>query len=245
MTDLVTFVRARLADRETLAKAAFWDTGASAEWRAEEAPLRSKYHESWVVLDGLDDGVVGIDNPEAITAKSATQHIAANDPAYVLRDIAAKRAIVDELERNPALVGDPKDPLRNMAHAHWVQAVRHRDRSRPPGLPARVETAMTDLISFIRARLDEEEYRQGGPTLTKIAQDGSRTVVKKTTFSRAARDVAAKRAIIDAYKAAERVYEDLDGDNGSYAASCAWYLAVQHLAAIDSDHPDYDESWRP
>lgn len=103
---------------------------------------------------------------------------------------------------------------------------------------------MTDLVTFVRARLDEEEYRQGGPTLTKIAQDGSRTVVKKTAFSRAARDVAAKRAIVDALERNPALVGD-PKDPLRNMAHAHWVQAVRHLAAIDSEHPDYDESWRP
>jgi hypothetical protein len=95
---------------------------------------------------------------------------------------------------------------------------------------------MTDLISFVRARLDEREalYRKfvqppadprGGPH-----------------ESWAMRDIIAKTAIVDAYEIAR------DADSvGAHLAGTVYGLgcAVAVLAAIDSSHPDYDESWRP
>lgn len=112
--DLVTFVRARLDERTALA--GFADDAAGLDWEAGSptGPWSVSSNElpaGELVATGL--------------LEECSDFVAANDPDYVLRDIAAKRAIVDELERNPALVGDPKDPLHNMAHAHWVQAVRH------------------------------------------------------------------------------------------------------------------------
>jgi hypothetical protein len=83
--DLVTFLRARLDEREAAAKAAGGDS-----WVAEPRT----YGSYAVACDGepvvYDEG--------APTEAQAT-HIALNDPAYVLDDVAAKRRIVDEAER--------------------------------------------------------------------------------------------------------------------------------------------------
>jgi hypothetical protein len=78
VTDLVTFIRARLAEREALAKACSGD-----EWAAS--------------------GDVAL-------------HAAANDPAYVLRDIAAKRAIVDAYE-NAVDIQDQPPYTAGLAYA--------------------------------------------------------------------------------------------------------------------------------
>jgi hypothetical protein len=91
---------------------------------------------------------------------------------------------------------------------------------------------VTDLVTFIRARLAEREalYRKfvqppadppGGPH-----------------ESWAMRDVAAKRAIVDAYENAVDMQ-----DQPPYIAGLTY--AIAEIATVDENHPDYDESWRP
>lgn len=76
MMDLVTFVRERLAERE-------------------QKTIRTDPMIHWADREG---GYVNLGNGELFVGKANATHVAANDPAYVLRDIAAKRAIVDEYE---------------------------------------------------------------------------------------------------------------------------------------------------
>lgn len=47
-------------------------------------------------------------------------------------------------------------------------------------------------------------------------------------------ECAAKRAIVDSWRRVQSV-----GTNGFGPG------ALQHLAAVYADHPDYDEAWRP
>jgi hypothetical protein len=83
MSDLVTFVRARLDEREAEAYLAAEDT--HRDWQQSG---QSVYGNDRLVVSTMIGG-----------AWSAVRHITANDPAYVLRDIAAKRAIVEEYGR--------------------------------------------------------------------------------------------------------------------------------------------------
>lgn len=81
--DLVAFLRARLDEDEAVARAA-----TAGAWELVRAP-----DGSWYVDPGDLDDVANVDR----TADA--EHIARHDPARVLRDVAANRAIVDECER--------------------------------------------------------------------------------------------------------------------------------------------------
>lgn len=85
-------------------------------------------------------------------------------------------------------------------------------------------TNTPDLIAFVRARLDER-------------QDGLDWDCWET------RDIAAKRAIVDAYAghAAEDEYVMDDTFHGQLSAL---FMVVKHLAATDADHADYNPEWR-
>lgn len=98
---------------------------------------------------------------------------------------------------------------------------------------------MTDLVTFVRARLDAR-------TLAMEEQNWPREHSYKRGWEE--RDVAAKRAIVDAYEFTAAQYEKLIAYRvGSWEAGLLSSAedAVRHLAAIDDSHPDYDESWRP
>jgi hypothetical protein len=86
MDDLTVFIRARLGEDEAIAEAA----GLTGCWIAEEPAIG-------VVLVGgeplIEGHIVGL-----------TAHIARHDPARVMREVAAKRAILAEhrqVERDP------------------------------------------------------------------------------------------------------------------------------------------------
>jgi hypothetical protein len=102
---------------------------------------------------------------------------------------------------------------------------------------------MTDLISFVRARLDEREalYR-------KFVQPPA-DPRSGPHESWAMRDVAAQRAIVDQYDSCLRTeqacYEMCIDAPYVPGLVMAFKASVQFLAAIDSDHPDYDETWKP
>ena len=76
-----------------------------------------------------------------------------------------------------------------------------------------------DLMTFLRNRLDEDE------------------AILSVRASRAAREVEAKRRIVD------RV-EDCPHPPrvGGWCADCDGFLRL--LAAIYSNHPDYDPGWK-
>ncbi|MGW6455521.1 DUF6221 family protein [Streptomyces sp. NPDC055078] len=98
MTDLVTFLRARLDEDETGARAAMWDEQ-SDTWTA--CPPQAAY-DRYVVVDYCDDGVVAV-TPENADTDGVGQHIARHDPARTLREVDAKRRIL-RLHNIPAVV---------------------------------------------------------------------------------------------------------------------------------------------
>ncbi len=80
---------------------------------------------------------------------------------------------------------------------------------------------MADLIAFLNARLDEDEEK---------AEIIAGSVGYK---SRASREVAFKRAILGEHRTAA----GWSSDN--------WPLSLRLLVAVWSDHPDYDQEWKP
>ncbi len=98
MDELIAFLRARYDEREQAANAAIWHEDAGT-WRAELSPYG--YGKSpgprWYIIDSMDDGVVSNVDPQASEDEGVAQHIALNDPAYVLADLATKRKILDLL----------------------------------------------------------------------------------------------------------------------------------------------------
>ncbi|WP_371624063.1 DUF6221 family protein [Streptomyces sp. NBC_01116] len=119
MDDLVQFLRNRLDEDEQAARAATWDEWDSAHWTAR--PPQGSY-ERYIVADHLDDGVVVV-TPENADADGVGQHIARHDPARVLRDVEAKRMIVDAHGRGHECIslsgsGD-KSVVDGKPWAHW------------------------------------------------------------------------------------------------------------------------------
>ena len=102
---------------------------------------------------------------------------------------------------------------------------------------------MTDLVAFLRARLDEDEAQaklirsqlaKTEATLTfsvyELVPEGQlRRDVGVYDPARVLREVEAKRRIIEWCETEGR-----------------WYMGpVLYLASAYSDHPDYREEWRP
>ena len=100
--DIAAFLRARLDEDEAAANAATWHERA-AVWRVvdrgELNPLTKKprtlHDVRYVLVDSLDDCVTEID-AQASDDDGIAGHIARHDPARVLREVAAKRAILAE-----------------------------------------------------------------------------------------------------------------------------------------------------
>ncbi|MFE5332546.1 DUF6221 family protein [Embleya sp. NPDC056575] len=120
-----------------------------------------------------------------------------------------------------------------------------------------------DLVAFLTARLDEDEAEtlaaSPGPWSTTaeedevLAADGERVAdafalsgrqLRATTRhiarhhpARVLRDVAARRALVAALAGAD--------PHGAYITGTYTVEdALRHLAAVYSDHPDYQEAWR-
>lgn len=106
----------------------------------------------------------------------------------------------------------------------------------------------SDLIAFLAARYAED---------WSAARD--RELMAGLEDSRATRDVDAKRAIAALHKI-DTAYLDSRGDDGRPVRvpevtcyCCGWASDVEgsgcatlrHLAAIYSDHPDYQQEWKP
>jgi hypothetical protein len=136
---------------------------------------------------------------------------------------------------------------------------------------------MTDLISFVRARLTDREvlakaatngpwesldhgdrliapYGADGEDFEYVltsepaenGDDADYVAAHHPAWTLA--DIAAKRAIIYAYEFTVAQYEKLIAHRvGTWEAGLMASAedAVRHIAAIDSSHPDYDETWKP
>jgi hypothetical protein len=95
---------------------------------------------------------------------------------------------------------------------------------------------VNDLVSFLRARLDEEkEYYE--TLLESIQQYLPRQ-------ARALRDVDAKRRIVDEYEHWRDVAKR-DDDPQSATFALGLHAALLRLALPDDQHQDYREEWKP
>jgi hypothetical protein len=84
--DLVAFIRARLDEREALAHA------------VKENERRWRYSEGGGDVMLVDGGYVGVGPWGCDIDEDYGRHIAVNDPAYVLADVAAKRQIIEQYQ---------------------------------------------------------------------------------------------------------------------------------------------------
>jgi hypothetical protein len=92
MSDLVDFLRARIDKDEALARAC-----AATPWRA------------------LPAGQIVVDSPDPAPVAAAenltyAEHVARHDPARALRDVAAKRRLIAEYEKNAWRATQGRDP---------------------------------------------------------------------------------------------------------------------------------------
>lgn len=96
MNDLVEFLRARLDEREQLARDAAGSGQQSWVDTLEETPDGENCY--WAVrVRGHRYGFIDLDDD--LPSASRSKHIATNDPASALVDIEAKRRIIDRVER--------------------------------------------------------------------------------------------------------------------------------------------------
>lgn len=105
--DLIDFLKARIDEDEAAAKAAnAVDTESVGEWTVVETPLcipggrtaidvTVESSLDWTLCDGIGSGSLS-------ERRGLAEHIARHDPARVLADVAAKRAIVDDYAEVPS-----------------------------------------------------------------------------------------------------------------------------------------------
>ena len=100
---------------------------------------------------------------------------------------------------------------------------------------------MSDLVEFLEARIDDDEYDANRELLL-----GTTTVLTRMN-SRILAECAAKRAVIVlAQKAAEaeREFDDYEWQGTvKRREPLAGDAILYALAAVYKDHPDYQEEW--
>ena len=97
------------------------------------------------------------------------------------------------------------------------------------------------ITDFLLARIEEDETRA-----RKLALTDTRPALSLATTinhpERLLAEAQAKRAIVAAWTIAEDGAGNYPTLDAGYAEGLA--AAVHHLAAIYSDHPDYNTAWR-
>ncbi|MFH8717261.1 DUF6221 family protein [Streptomyces zaomyceticus] len=122
--ELVEFLTARLNEDEQAALAATWDADASRRWNPH---LIEKPRWGWGVVDDMDAGVTVVE-PAAADAAAVAQHMARHDPARVLRDVAAKRRLVEYIEEELTNQGNSNnDKLMHVLRLSALSYASHRD----------------------------------------------------------------------------------------------------------------------
>ena len=113
---------------------------------------------------------------------------------------------------------------------------------------------MSDLVAFLRARLEEDrayadalagEYAKMGPVIEGVTENKLHALIYHTA-RRTLREAGAKRAILNAYDANNSdAALHLDGPTRKHGEWDGLRFAVRQLAAVYSDHPDYQPEWKP
>lgn len=109
MDDLARWLGQQLDIDAAGVEAATWADDATT-WHAAPSPYDTwGKSERWYVEDSMEEGVITHVDPKAAQDEGVARHIAAWDPARVLREIDAKRMIVAAHERRPMPKGDSAD----------------------------------------------------------------------------------------------------------------------------------------
>lgn len=130
MTNLVTFLRARLDEDEATALAANADTPAG-QWLAPGDGTGA-----WAV-ESRDGSIVVYDQSRPTEAEAL--HIARHDPARVLSEVEAKRSIIDHTTDemtdhgldNPRWYPDTLKPILTLLALPYTDHPDYRDEWRP------------------------------------------------------------------------------------------------------------------
>lgn len=122
---------------------------------------------------------------------------------------------------------------------------------------------MTDLIEFLRARLDEKEQRvlaprarflfvpslrdPSAPTPEEIATG---TDLSEPDRRQALAEVEAMRKIIELHGPHERYADECRTCGAPDSCGCAGGVdhpcdTLRYLASVHASHPEYDARWRP
>lgn len=89
---------------------------------------------------------------------------------------------------------------------------------------------MSDLANFLLARIREDEA-----TVAEFFEVGP---------SRVLADCAAKRRIVEDFRALDADYRTTRADE-TKARRFQALVSIGQLATAYADHPDYDDTWRP
>jgi hypothetical protein len=109
---------------------------------------------------------------------------------------------------------------------------------------------VSDLVTFLRARLDEDEA-EARATADADAEfwadiKGDSTHFARHDPARVLREVAAGRAILALARVIDGMASAIQEEWPSPHVPVIGSEALLYpLAAVYSDHPDYDEAWRP
>lgn len=99
-----------------------------------------------------------------------------------------------------------------------------------------------ELVAFLRARLDENEWAARAAKDAAAKRTHYRASMMAST-DRELRDVEAKRAVVSAY--AEVAANDVNEVEYAHGWANALGFTVRQLAATYADHPNYRDEWRP
>lgn len=94
-------------------------------------------------------------------------------------------------------------------------------------------TKPVTMLDFLRHRIDEDEW---GARF--FGADGAGHSV-----ARAVREATAKRVLVSDFVV--RIDRILDSQDRVCVNDVPGYRAIQYLAAVYADHPDYQEEWKP
>lgn len=128
MTTLIEFLEARLAEDEAAARATLIDVKGSGYWHADERPValtvdlyRVRDDNARPVVEAIRSlyGDEGPAEPLYVDGEAVAAHVARHDPARVLREVTAKRALLDEFEL-PGLDCDATDAEPDNCRQHRV-----------------------------------------------------------------------------------------------------------------------------